>query len=73
MAPIGSKNRAVSGPFLVPHFVNNLAWLWQVRREQKARNATQKIETREAQMNATKTWAGLKARNGPQLGGTEAW
>ena len=27
----------------------------------------------EAQMNATKIWAVLKARNGPQRGGTEAW
>ena len=46
MAPIDSKMGCVVGPFLVPHFVNNLAWLWQARRERKERNATQKIETR---------------------------
>ena len=36
----------VAGPFLVPHFVNNLAWLWHwlwpARRERKERNATPK-------------------------------
>ena len=32
----------VVGPFLVPHFANNLAWLWQARRKRKERNPTPK-------------------------------
>ena len=74
MAPIGSKN----GAAWRAHFWCHILWTSWLDYDKRGANKKKemrphKIETREAQMNATKIWAVLKARNGPQLGGPEAW
>ena len=61
MAPIGSKNGAVWRAHFWCHILSTI-WLDYDKRSanEKKELRPQKIETREAQMNATKIWAVLK-------------